>query len=187
MALGAHHSRLDSGMARNSVTVRVLDHLFGVVDKGPIDIKNADWSNGLAVLVPTGALIYTGIDRGSVSVTVKTFSTAPTQANPGTWDEIVEVSVYAPAGQLAVHQLEYRFDEDSSRLPLLSSNGPGDYRLRVHAHGRDTHFDKVRENSGEKYLIYAWPNIPQPPLIVRATDQAGYGLRLSSLADPDSP
>ncbi|MEV6598847.1 hypothetical protein AB0M36_18585 [Actinoplanes sp. NPDC051346] len=40
------------------------------------------------------------------------------------------------------------------------------------------------EDSDEEYLILSWPADPAPQLIIKATDQTGYGMRLSALARP---
>ncbi|MFE7841031.1 hypothetical protein ACFU53_34735 [Streptomyces sp. NPDC057474] len=45
-------------------------------------------------------------------------------------------------------------DED---LPVLSFAGPGDYRLHVHARGRDTAIDLAPDEVTEWHLIQAWP------------------------------
>jgi len=174
-------------MATATSNLRVSDHLYGVVDQGRIDIDSADWSNGLAILLRAGALIYTGIERGAITVTAETHRAAPILTDPAAWDDIVEVSVHAPIGRLAVQQLEYRANEDQPPLPLLSPDGPGYYRIRAHTRGRDQHFDQVQPDSGEQYLLQVWPHEPQPTLIIRATDHCGYGLRLSAITRHHNP
>ncbi|MGK5684870.1 hypothetical protein [Actinoplanes sp. URMC 104] len=163
----------------------VTDHLFALADQDPIAVETADWSTGLVVPMASGALIYTGIDRGTVTVSVEQHNSAPAVAdvrqwNHIIWDDITEASVHAPQGQLRVCPLE----GDLPDLPLLSTAGPGWYRVRVHARGRDNHFDAVTEESGEQYTVQVWPQPPQPHLIVRASDHCGYGLRLSALDAP---
>ncbi|WP_229877020.1 hypothetical protein [Streptomyces bluensis] len=48
-------------------------------------------------------------------------------------------------------------DDLDEELPALSFDGPGDYRLRVHARGRDTAVDLAPDELTEWYLIQAWP------------------------------
>jgi hypothetical protein len=48
-------------------------------------------------------------------------------------------------------------DDLDGELPVLSFNGPGHYRLRVHARGRDTAVDLSPDEITEWYLIQAWP------------------------------
>jgi hypothetical protein len=66
-------------------------------------------------------------------------------------------------------------------LPDLGTAGPGSYRLRVHALGRDAHYDQAVADSGERYLLLCWPAPPAPSLIIRATDRCGYSLRFAQL------
>jgi hypothetical protein len=170
-----------------TATVRVADHLFGLVDRGAIAIDTADWSNGLVVVMAAGALLYTGIHSGTVRVTADVLPGPPTEVDPGPWDDIVEASLYAPTGHLGVHQLEYLPQEEPPSLPVLSPAGPGHYRVRAHARGRDRDFDAAVDHSDEHYLLSVWPAAPLPPLIVRATDRCGYGLRLSALPPRPQP
>ncbi|MDG5808583.1 hypothetical protein P9869_39250 [Streptomyces ossamyceticus] len=65
-------------------------------------------------------------------------------------------------------------DED---LPVLSFNGPGTYRLRVHARGRDTAIDLAPKDVTEWYLIQAWPAPPQDPTVLCQTDSYGASVR----------
>ncbi|MEV0095131.1 hypothetical protein [Streptomyces sp. NPDC050738] len=55
-------------------------------------------------------------------------------------------------------------NEDSDDMDAyevnLAFNGPGTYRMRLHAHGRDTNPDGVQEDSkpiAEHYLLQVWP------------------------------
>jgi len=169
---------------RESATVHVSDHAFGAFDQYEIPIQTADWSNGLVVAMSSGAMVYTGIDRGNVRVTVELRDDEPSDIDPGPWDDIVEASVQSPHGELRVHLLEYGPVDLPPPLPLLSHHGPGPYRLRAYVRGRDLHFDAVREESEEDYLLLVWPADPRPALIIRATDHCGYGLRLASLKGP---
>jgi hypothetical protein len=131
-----------------------------------------------------GAMIYTGIDRGSVNVRVEVYDSVPDIDDPEQWDDIVEATVYAPYGELRVHRLEYGSTDNTPDLPLLSAHGPGSYRLRAYTRGRDRYRDAVQENSGEQYRLQVWPAEPQESLIIRATDFCGYSLRLSTLHTP---
>jgi hypothetical protein len=164
------------------VSVPVADHAFGVFDRYDIPIETADWSTGLIVEMATGAMIYTGIDRGAVRVSADVRVAPPPRVDAGPWDDIVEATVHAPHGQLRVHRLEYGSHDQPPPLPLLSPHGPGSYRLRAHTRGRDRHFDAVHPDPGEEYVLTIWPADPAPALIIRATDHCGYSLRLANLA-----
>jgi hypothetical protein len=177
----------DRAMTRTSATVHVSDHSFGIFDHYEIPIETGDWSNGLIVTMASGAMIYTGIDRGYVNVTVELRTAAPEEIDPGSWDDIVEASITSPHGHLCVELLEYAADDVGPELPLLSPQGPGSYRLRAHARGRDRYYDQVQNEPAEDYLLIVWPADPAPPLIIRATDTCGYGLRLGSIQQSQVP
>ena len=130
------------------------------------------------------ALICTGIDRGPVTVTAEARNTAPDLTTIHDWDDVAEISLTAPTGRLAVHPLLYLPGETPPELPVLSPNGPGTYRIRIHARGRDEHYDQVADTPTEEYHLTCWPAPPTGPLIIRATDHCGYSMRLSALTTP---
>lgn len=165
----------------STARVFVGDRSFGVFDEYQIPVHTGDWSTGLIVTMSIGAMIYTGINRGYVQVTTVVRDQAPEQIDAGLWDDIVEASVYTNHGELRIQCLDYGPENKVPELPLLSPNGPGHYRLRAHVRGRDLHPDAVCHESTEEYLLCIWPAEPTPSLIIRATDQCGYGLRLSDL------
>ncbi|MGW1070965.1 hypothetical protein ACWD4F_41530 [Streptomyces aureus] len=63
--------------------------------------------------------------------------------------------------------------DDPADLPSLASQGPGPYRLRVHALGRDTAVDESTDDVVESYLIQSWPAVHHDALLVKATDDYG--------------
>lgn len=166
---------------KHVATVRVTDHNLGISDHGGLPIETADYSTGLLVTMSVGALIYTGIDTGYVHVSVELRTEPPTRVDADEWDDVVEASINAPHGKLRMHQMEYGPGDSPPALPILSHLGPGIYRIRVHVRGRDRYYDRVENNSDEFYHVLVWPADPVPSLIIRATDQCGYGLRLTSL------
>ncbi|MER6289376.1 hypothetical protein [Streptomyces sviceus] len=64
-------------------------------------------------------------------------------------------------------------DDLNEELPVLSFHGPGHYRLRVHACGRDTAIGLTPDQITEWYLIQAWPAPAQAVRVLRQSD--GYG------------
>ncbi|MET7457968.1 hypothetical protein ABZT03_40210 [Streptomyces sp. NPDC005574] len=136
------HAHTDSGR------VRVDYHHFLVHDpEGSVTEEELDVShNGLIALSDGQAEIHTGIHSGYVQVTVVAHRDAPETA-PGQWEEIVEVSLHSPSGELLIGALE---DEMEQELPPLAACGPGDYRLRVHARGRDTAVDLTTKKITEQ-------------------------------------
>ena len=168
-------------------TVRTEDHSFIVGDGDDMPIATADFSTGLAGAMHNCAMICTGIDRGPVTVTAEALDAAPGLDSVDQWDDVAEISLTAPVGRLAVHQLLYLPGEAPPDLPILSPGGPGTYRLRIHTRGRDAHYDQVVDTPSEEYHLIAWPATPTGPLIIRATDRCGYGMRLAALTTPPAP
>jgi hypothetical protein len=174
-----------------SVAVRVQDHSFFIGDRDaatPFDTM--DYSTGIAGVMESAMLVAAGIDRGNVQVSV-----LATDHDPGldqhwddlaAWDDVAEVSLYCPRGALTVERLEYGPFDPRPDLPVLSAHGPGHYRLRIFASGRDRDFDKVVDASAERFHIVAWPAPSTASLIVKATTRCGYGLRMSTATSPSS-
>jgi hypothetical protein len=172
----------------HSVRIHVQDHGFFVTDRDvDTPFETMDYSTGLAGVMDCAALIHAGIDRGYVEVTAQALrersalDTDEQWDDLATWEDVAEVSLYVPNGHLTVEQLEQPPLDERERLPVLSAHGPGYYRLRMHASGRDRHYDQVVDQSGERFHFLAWPAPLQPPLIIKAGSRCGYGLRLAPL------
>ncbi|MDI1456477.1 hypothetical protein ACWDU8_05775 [Streptomyces sp. NPDC003388] len=84
------------------------------------------------------------------------------------------MSLHSVSGELMVHGLMDALDEE---LPVLSFDGPGDYRLRIHARGRDTATDHAPDEVTEHYLIQTWPAPPHDARVLRQTDSYGASVR----------
>lgn len=164
--------------------VYVGDSSFGVFDAEELLIESGSWANGLVRAMSIGAWIATGVSLGYVRVTAIAAASRPETIDPGSWDEIVDVSVYSPHGDLRVSSLEYG---PVSALPVLSPHGPGTYRLRVHVRGRDMRRDRVQNAPTEDYLLISWPAEAAPEVIIRLTDVTGFELRLSASQVPPVP
>ncbi|MEV0903283.1 hypothetical protein [Streptomyces hokutonensis] len=135
--------------------VFVNEGVFGLLDGGVIASESADWSNGLVAPMTQGALISTGINTGLVQVTIQSRNDEPKETPADSWEEIVEVSVHAPTGQLRVESLELGPADDDSTL--ISPAEPACYRARVHARGREILRDRVSMEPVEDYLLVVWP------------------------------
>ncbi|MET8860885.1 hypothetical protein [Streptomyces sp. NPDC004579] len=133
--------------------------------------------NGLVSAAGGVIEVATGIHTGNVRVTVETHSQRPDPA-PG-WEEIAEMPCHSPSGELLVKPMM----DDPADLPSLASQGPGRYRLRVHALGRDTAVDQSTDDVVESYLIQSWPAAHQDALLVHATDAYGAEVRARPAAD----
>jgi hypothetical protein len=154
-------------------------HLFHITDpQGPV-AGDLDASRTGLVSADGGAIeVATGIHTGDVHVTVEAYAQAPEPA-PG-WEEIAEISCHSSSGELLVTS----FMDDPADLPSLASQGPGPYRLRVHARGRDRAVDQTTvAEVVESYLIQSWPAAHQDTLLVKATDAYGAQVRAQPADD----
>ncbi|WP_422733868.1 hypothetical protein ACN26Y_28515 [Micromonospora sp. WMMD558] len=172
------------------VRVYVQDHGFFVTDRDvDTPFETMDYGTGLAGVMESAVLVHAGIDRGYVAVTAAAvderpgLDTAEQWDDLASWEDVAEVSLYVPHGRLTVEQLEQALDP-RAQLPVLSGHGPGHYRLRLHASGRDRHYDRVVDESGERFHFLAWPAAPTAPLVIKAGSRCGYGLRLNALEAP---
>ncbi|MFJ5535378.1 hypothetical protein [Streptomyces sp. NPDC093261] len=123
------------------------------------------------------AIVMTGTESGPVSVTVQADAHEPGPADPDAWDEVVEVSLLLPGDKPAVVT---DFDDDeSSSLPALTVLGPGPYRVRVHARGRDAGQEAlmVEDEPVEEHLIQVWPAPAAPTQVIKTSDTYGMTFR----------
>ncbi|MGP3998689.1 hypothetical protein [Streptomyces sp. 8N706] len=171
-------------MSHPWIPVRVDDGSFCLSDRGETAPETLDFSNGLIATMDIGAMVPCGIHTGQVKVRATATAGLPETGDVIEWEEIVEASVHAPHGELRVDTL---YDGPPDQLPLLSQAGPGWYRLRAHARGRDIAHDAVQENSAEHYHLVCWPAPKATPLIIRATDRTGRGLRAGAVKQIDTP
>jgi len=157
------------------VLVPVESHQFWLRDPDRRPGLPSRTTNGLvAVTGPGAAIIFTGISSGRVSVSVEALTAAPAAVNLAEWDEVADVSLPGLSGVLAVAAL---MDAVPPGLPNLCVAGPGDYRVRVHARGRDISPDEATDQPAETYLVLCWPALPAADVDHKLTDQTGAGLR----------
>lgn len=165
--------------ATGATLVQAEYHLFHITDpQGPV-AADLDASRTGLVSADGGAIeVATGIHTGDIHVTVETYAQAP-DPDPG-WEEIAEISCHSSSGQLLVTS----FMDEPADLPSLASQGPGPYRLRVHARGRDTAVDQTTvDEVVESYLIQSWPAAHHDASLVKATDAYGAQVRARSADD----
>ncbi|MDI6104848.1 hypothetical protein QLQ12_40305 [Actinoplanes sp. NEAU-A12] len=123
-----------------------------------------------------------------MTVTVEVRQSLPAHVETGDWDEVIETDFHASTGDVVVRALM----DDPPPLPALTTNGPGTYRFRVHAAGRDLHPDAVAFEPTESYLIQTWPTAaPQAEIVYQQSDTVGAELRRSAttaaLSEAPSP
>ena len=112
--------------------------------------------------------VTTGISSGNVKVWGEAITSRPSMIAEG-WEDIAEVSLTVRSGPLQVMGI----GGTTGPEVRLDACGPGDYRLRIHAKGRDTDYDAARLDAVEDYLILAWPEQPSPPTALRTTSHTG--------------
>jgi hypothetical protein len=165
---------MNGEIERGSGNVPVAYHQFDISDEnGPAAPELARDHNGLIRVVDGVIVIMTGIHTGDVHVTVTNHQSTPA-LDQDNWQEIVEISAHSVSGELMVRGMMDDLDEE---LPVLSHHGPGSYRLRVYARGRDTAVDDAPDDVTEWYLIESWPAPTQPPTAVRQSDTYGVSVR----------
>ncbi|TDE28956.1 hypothetical protein [Actinomadura sp. 6K520] len=129
------------------------------------------------LISPTGeaVIVHTGIANGNVAVHIEIHDHEP-PLDDADWEEVAEASMQVEEGALMVRCLT----EDPPDLPVLTPAGPGLYRVRAHARGRDTAYDGCDPRSQEVYLFQIW-SAPYLPLhVLKQTDLCGKGLRRPS-------
>ncbi|MEU6230563.1 hypothetical protein [Streptomyces sp. NPDC047042] len=150
--------------------VFVSEGTFGLLDNGDIPVHSADWSNGLiAPMLQGGALVRTGIQTGYVRVCART-EREPTEdideSRP--WEEIVEATVTAPHNLLRLESLDFGPPAPGT---LLTTADCFQYRVRVHALGRDVAQSNTTPVPPEEYLLLAWPSEPAPTHTLRTSSR----------------
>ncbi|GAA1657236.1 DUF6461 domain-containing protein [Actinoplanes couchii] len=140
----------------------VAGHRFALTENGTC--PDADFSgNGLAAAVDGGVVIRTGVGEGSVRVEAVVLAEAPAEVEEH-WPDVVEVSWHAETGLASLREATGR----AGPTPPW----PGDYRVRVHARGRDD-----GDAAYESYRLVVWAAPAAPPIVHRSFDRLGHRLR----------
>ena len=167
---------LDGPDAEATDVVSVSHHLFLLCDeerRASGDVPET--SNGLVDAIDGCAFVRTGIHTGLVTLTAEVWPDRPPPLDVTGWDEVVEINLPTSEGAVQVATL---FGEDvSPAFPLLTPQGPGTYRLRVFARGRDQNIDGTAFEPTEEYVVQIWPSPPAPETTLAARDRYGAGLR----------
>jgi hypothetical protein len=128
--------------------------------------------NGLISPRPGIAVVHTGTHTGPVRFTVQARANLPLSTDLDEWDEVVEVSLTAQGGEVLLEEWGSPTRDD---LGNLVTAGPGSYRLRIHARGRDEAYALVivPEEPLEEHLLITWPAPVGEEIILKQTDQYG--------------
>ncbi|MFC5007690.1 DUF6461 domain-containing protein [Dactylosporangium cerinum] len=152
---------------RSGGSALVSEHRFALTEG--TDVPRADFTgNGLVAVVPGGAVIRTGVETGHVGFTLVVLDGPPPDVET-IWEEVVEVSWRATGSGAAVPGPHERAPDPRRCTPPW----PGDYRLRVHALGRDEPDDR----GSEHYQLMVWQAPAAPEIVHARTDRLGHRLR----------
>ncbi|WP_226932150.1 MULTISPECIES: DUF6461 domain-containing protein [Parafrankia] len=186
--------------------VQLAGHCFGLFEGAfPVAAVPGDGAfagNGLVQVVPGGAVIRAGSAAAVVHVTIKVLAGPPEQVELVGWDEVVDVSWTAAAGAASVlGPAQPGAPVEPGGLAQQTPPWPGEYRLRVHATGRDDAVEAAGAvdagavdgdvaatqalapaggyivSRTESYLLTVWAAPATAPIMHKRTDRLGYRLR----------
>ncbi|MET9263849.1 hypothetical protein [Amycolatopsis sp. NPDC004079] len=132
------------------------------------------YANGLVGVDSGGAAVLTGTTTCKVTVTLHVLDAEPGSVELDGWDEVSEVSVDSEEGYLLVQNVMVGPPQE---LDALAYVGPGAYRVRVHARGRDIAPHPHAEAPDEHYLISVRPAPEKPATVHKQTDRFGHEAR----------
>jgi hypothetical protein len=143
-----------------SATTTVRDHHF-LLTEGPVPDAPDFSANGLVAAFPGGVAVRTGSDQ-PVYVSVRVERDVPEEVDSRSWDEVVDISWTAATGAARL--------DGNSHHRSTTPPWPGDYRVRVHADGRDG-------DDHERYELIVWAAPAAPEVVHKRTDRLGHRLR----------
>ncbi|WP_181773981.1 DUF6461 domain-containing protein [Amycolatopsis pittospori] len=155
----------------SSGSAEVSGHRFTLAERrveGEADFSG----NGLAVTVPGGVAVRTGLGEGRVNVSTRILEGPPDAVELDWWDEVVELSWRAEQGDATLGESA----SQTSKTPPW----PGDFRVRVHAIGRDG-------DEKERYELVLWQAPPGPDIVHKRGDRLGYVLRGEPVPEIEAP
>ncbi|MFE2052800.1 hypothetical protein ACFXAS_30485 [Streptomyces sp. NPDC059459] len=168
-------------VARASGQVQVEYHAFHLADAGEYTQPSFHPRNGLIFSKPGLAVVLAGVNSGPVDVTVEICRGAVALPGPAeAWDEVVDHSIESLTGDMRVAAMM----DAPPELPVLTPFGPGPYRIRVHARGRDRAHDAHVTDPVEAFLLQVWPGLREPDLIHRHSDSYGRSMRQTTQTLP---
>jgi hypothetical protein len=137
----------------------VEDGQYWITDMDPdveFELPEPGGASGLAGVAGNLAVVLTGTQFGTVSVTVQAGDTDP-GLDAGPWEEVVECSLRCGPGRQPLGITSGGQGADS--LQGLTRTGAESFRLRIHARGRaaGAERDVVTGTPVEEHLVQVWP------------------------------
>ena len=106
-------------------------------------------------------LVRTGIYSGPVRVKAGLLETRP-ELVEADWEDIEEYSLRLETGTISLTG----FRDEPFLIGRIAA-GPVDYRVRIHAKGRDINYDLAVEEPCEDYLILLWPEAAKESEVIK--------------------
>lgn len=158
--------------------VRTHHHGFSLASRP--DLPTRLWrhspTTGLVSTREGEVRVETGLHTASLPLTVEIHDLEPPLC--AGWDDVAEVSVPVPAGVLLVTDTPV-----PNVFPNLTPHGPGTYRIRAHANGREA--SHQGSDTAEHHLLQIWPAPHAPDLLLHLTPQARRRLQAAAHPAPD--
>jgi hypothetical protein len=158
-----------------SIRLDVQDGQYAIWDGvSDLDPPDPGGSGGLVGTAPGLAIVITGTQFGNIALSVQVDDSAP-GLDTGPWDEVTEVSLTTGAGSLSI----LSGGDGPAELSGLTPPHAADYRVRVHARGRDAgaSSDVVTGTPVEEHLLQLWPASAAPEQVHKTTDAVADGLK----------
>jgi hypothetical protein len=150
--------------------VEVQDHFYWICESGtfPTTVDLTGSGTGLINVQDGTAAVITGTGMGPVDVRTESLHNRPEELASG-WDEVAEASLASSGQPLVIVNF------DGFICATLPVDGPGSYRLRVHARGRDAANEHVTSlvEPLEEHLLQLWPAPEQETQLLETRDQFG--------------
>ncbi|MFF0476630.1 hypothetical protein [Streptomyces sp. NPDC004284] len=155
-------------MLKGPYRFSVAENQFYLLDDGDLDhVKNrtvtAAGRNGLVAGSENHAVVLAGISAGTAMISYDLSPERLAADDSQEWEEAAEFDYTSTTGvtHLAACMGPDEESDDMEAYEVnLTFNGPGDYRMRLHALGRGLSPDGVQDEDepiAEHYLLQVWP------------------------------
>jgi hypothetical protein len=166
-------------MVRHRGTVWAEFHQFSLVAGDSVIAWDGTPTDELMVALPGGAVVVCGIHTGLLKVEFETHAAPP--APTAGWDQATEVDISVPGGELHLQG----WGASTVSHVNLAGDGPGTYRVRCSARGRDIDQEDSVAEEVEHYRFDVWRVGPaaQPGGAADRAEKEGDADRRAELAN----